>query len=74
MQTRRQKVRHTPQISLNLLGEFMVSSFVRRRSILRRGEVSRGLYRSPLRPGPESRGPLPGRVAPGTARQLENGH
>lgn len=35
MQTRRQKVRHSPQISLNLLGEFMVSSFVRRRTILR---------------------------------------
>lgn len=38
MQTRRQKVRHTPQISLNLLGEFMVSSFVRRRSILRQAK------------------------------------
>jgi hypothetical protein len=38
MQTRRQKVRHSPQISLNLLGEFMVSSFVRRRSILRQAK------------------------------------
>lgn len=38
MQTRRQKVRHTPQISLNLLGEFMESSFVRRRSILRQAK------------------------------------
>ncbi len=35
MRSQRQKVRHSPQISLNLLGEFMVASFVRRRSILK---------------------------------------
>ena len=35
MRARPQKVRHSPQLSLNLLGEFMVASFVRRLSILR---------------------------------------
>jgi hypothetical protein len=35
MGTRHQRVRHTPQLSLSLLGEYMSSSFVRKRSILR---------------------------------------
>ena len=35
MRTRDQRVRHEPQISLGLLGEYMVASFVRKRSILR---------------------------------------
>ena len=35
MGTHRQKVRNAPQLSLGLLGEYMVASFVRKRSILR---------------------------------------
>jgi hypothetical protein len=35
MGTRHQRVRQNPQISLNLLGEYMSSSFVRKQSILR---------------------------------------
>jgi hypothetical protein len=35
MGTRHQRVRHTPQLSLSLLGEYMASSFVRKQSILR---------------------------------------
>jgi hypothetical protein len=35
MGTRYQRVRHEPQISLNLLGEYMASSFVRKQSILK---------------------------------------
>src|SRR3954468_23906390 len=41
MRARPQKVRHSPQLSLNLLGEFMVASFVRRRSILREAKFPR---------------------------------
>ena len=35
MGTRHQRVRHDPQISLSLLGEYMASSFVRKQSILK---------------------------------------
>lgn len=35
MGTRHQRVRHEPQISLSLLGEYMASSFVRKQSILK---------------------------------------
>jgi hypothetical protein len=41
MKTRVQKVRHDPQLSLGLLGEYMVAGFVRKRSILRSAKFPR---------------------------------